>query len=58
MLSLFRVEIQYLLGELRPHLPLDQKKPNIKQKQYCKKFNKSLKMVKKVNTTERKKNFF
>ena len=30
-------------GELRSHMPLSQKNQNLKQKQYCNKFNKDFK---------------
>ena len=36
------VQVQPLVGELRSHMP-HQKKQNIKQKQYCNKFNKDFK---------------
>ena len=40
------VWVQSLVGELRSHMPWGQKNQNIKQKQYCNKFNKEvLKMV-------------
>ena len=32
-----------LVGQLRSHMPLDHKNQNIKQKQYCYKFNKDFK---------------
>ena len=33
------VQVQSLVGELRPHMPQGQKNQNAKQKQYCDKFN-------------------
>ena len=40
------VQVQSLIGELRSHMPCGQKNQNIKQKQYCNKFNKDLKKKK------------
>ena len=37
------VWVQSLVGELRSHRPRGQKKQNIKQKQYCNKFNEDFK---------------
>ena len=37
------VWVRSLVGELRSHMPLSQKNQNIKQKQYCNKFNKNFK---------------
>ena len=39
------VWVPSLVGELRSHMPHGQKKQNIKQKQYCNKFNKDFKIV-------------
>ena len=39
------VQIRSLVGELRSHMPRGQKNKNIKQKQYCSKFNKDFKKV-------------
>ena len=38
-----RVWVRSLVGELRSHMPHGQKNQNIKQKQYCNKFNKDFK---------------
>ena len=45
--------VQSLVRELRYHMPCDQKKKKIKQKQYCNKFNEDFK-----NSPHQKKNFF
>ena len=37
------MQVQSLVGELKSHMSHGQKKQNIKQKQYCDKFNKELK---------------
>ena len=37
------VWVRSLVGELRSHMPHGQKNQNIKQKQYCNKFNKDFK---------------
>ena len=37
------VWVQSLVREIRSHMPCGQRKENIKQKQYCKKFNKDFK---------------
>ena len=39
------VRVWSLVGELRSHMPRGQKNQNIKQKQYCNKFNKDLKKM-------------
>ena len=44
-LPMKRTPVESLVGELRSHLPQGQKKQNIKQKQYCNKLNKGLKLV-------------
>ena len=44
-----RVQIQSLVRELKSHMPHGQKTPNIKQKQYCNKFNEDF--LKKENET-------
>ena len=44
-LSMQGVQIRSLVGELRSHMPPGQKNKNIKQKQYCSKFNKDFKKV-------------
>ena len=42
-LPLQEVRVSSLVGELRSHMPPVQKTRNIKQKQYCNKFNKDFK---------------
>ena len=42
-LPLQGVWVRSLVRELRSHMPRGQKKQNIKQKQYCNKFNKEFK---------------
>ena len=37
------VQVRFLIGELRSHMASWPKNQNIKQKQYCKKFNKDFK---------------
>ena len=37
------VQVRSLVRELRSHMPCGQKNQNIKQKQYCKEFNKDFK---------------
>ena len=37
------VQVSSLIGELRYHMSLGQKNQNIRQKQYCNKFNKDFK---------------
>ena len=37
------VPVQFLVRELRSHIPCGQKTKNIEQKQYCNKFNKDFK---------------
>ena len=37
------VQVQSLVGELRPHMPWGPKPKNVKQKQYCDKFNEDFK---------------
>ena len=39
------IQVQSLVEELRSHVPPDQKNQNIKQKQYCIKFNKDFKKM-------------
>ena len=39
------VRVRSLVGELRSHMPCSQKNQNIKQKQYCHKFNKDFKKM-------------
>ena len=46
------VQVQSLVQELRSHKPQGQKKQNLKQKQYCNKFNKGFKKW----STSKKKN--
>ena len=36
-------QVQSLFGELRPHMPWGPKPKNVKQRQYCDKFNKDFK---------------
>ena len=40
------VQVRYLVGELRSHVPHSQKNQKVRQKQYCNKFNKDLKKKK------------
>ena len=42
-LPMQEIQVQSLVEELRSHVPPDQKTQNIKQKQYCVKFNKDFK---------------
>lgn len=44
-LPMQEVGVRSMVRELRSHMTLDQKKQNIKQMQYCNKFNKDLKMA-------------
>ena len=42
-LPMQRVRVQSLVGELRSHVPCDQKTKTEKQEQYCNQFNKDFK---------------
>ena len=33
-------QVQFLVGEVRPHTPYSQKNENMEQKQYCNQYNK------------------
>ena len=48
-LPMQRVQVRSLVGELRSYMSHSQKKQNIKQKQYCDKFNKDLKKKKRIH---------
>ena len=43
--SMQRMQVRYLVGELRSHMSCSQKKQNIKEKQCCDKFREDFKMV-------------
>ena len=46
-----RVQVRSLVGELRSYMSHSQKKQNLKQTQYCDKFNKDLKKKNKTPPT-------
>ena len=49
------VQVPFLAGELRSHMPHGQKNQNTKQKQYCNKFNKGFKDGPHTHTNLKKK---
>ena len=49
------VQVPFLAGELRSHMPHGQKNQNTKQKQYCNKFNKDFKDGPHTHTNLKKK---
>ena len=57
-LPMQRVRVQSLVGELRSHVPCDQKTKTEKQEQYCNQFNKDFKngLHLKKKTFKKKKN--